>query len=99
MKKLLFISTFLFIYGLVFPNGQVFKQKAEIELSDLIKKIEKKYDISITYESDISFKLTNKQVATVLNKKSPEDALKEVVRKRNLTFKKIRNEIFEKIIR
>lgn len=94
MKKLLFIITFLFIYGLVFPNGQVFKQKAEIELSDLIKKIEKKYDISITYESDISFKLTNKQVATVLNKKSPEDALKEVVRKRNLTFKKIRNDYF-----
>ncbi len=94
MKKLLLITAFLFISGIIFSKGQVFKQKAEVELSDLIKKIEIKYDVSVTYESDISFKFTKNQVTTVLNKKTPEDALKEVVRKKDLSFRKIRNDYF-----
>ncbi len=94
MRKLLLIMTFLLFSGLGFSNGQVFKQKAEVELSDLIKKIEIKYDVSVTYESDISFKFTKKQVSVVLNKKTAEEALNETVKKKNLTFKKIRKDYF-----
>ncbi len=94
MRKLFFITAFLFLSGIGFSNGQVFKQKAQIELSDLIKKIEKKYDVSVTYESNVSFKYTEKQVSAVLNKKTAEEALSETVKKRGITFKKIRNDYF-----
>lgn len=94
MRKLIFIVAFLFVSGLGFSKGQVFKQKAQVELSDLIKQIEKKYDVSITYDSDITVKFTQKQVSAVLNKKTVVEALSETVKKKEFTFKKIRNDFY-----
>ncbi len=94
MRKFLFILTFLCTSLAGFSNGQILKQKTEIQLSDLVKKIEKKYNVSVTYESDISYKYTKKQAAGVLKKQSPEEALKELIKRKHLGFKKIRDDYF-----
>ncbi len=94
MKKLIFITAFLFLYGLSFSVGQITDQKGSIGLSDLIKKVEVKYNISVTYESDISAEYTQKEATSILRQKSPEKALTEIVKKKKLEFKKIRNDYY-----
>lgn len=95
MRRVILLTTLLFIVSIGFSNSQVkSKQKGQVQLSEVIKKIEKKFDVSITYETDISFKMTKKQVAKVVKMKTVEKALAETLKTKDISYKKIRNDYY-----
>jgi len=95
MRRVILLTTLLFIVSLGFSNSQTKKkQRGQVQLSEVIKKIEKKFDVSITYETNISFKMTKKQVAKVVKMKTVEKALAETLKAKDISYKKIRNDYY-----
>ncbi len=95
MRRVIILTALLFIVSTGFSNSQTKnKQKGQVQFSELIKKIEKKFDVSITYETEIAFKMTKKQAAKVIKMKTVEKALYETIKSKNISFKKIRNDYF-----
>jgi len=95
MRKVILLTALLFIVSYGFSKSQTKnKQKGQVQFSELIKKVEKKFDVSITYETDISFDLTKKQVANIIKKKTVEEALSETLKTKNISFKKIRDDYY-----
>lgn len=95
MRKVILLTALLFIVSLGYSNSQTKKkQKGQVQFSEIIKKIEKKFDVSITYETEISFKMTEKQAQKVIKMKTVEKALAETVKLKDISFKKIRNDYY-----
>jgi len=95
MKQVILLTTLLFIVSLGFSNNQTKgKQKGQVQFSEIIKKIENKFEVAITYETDISFRLTKKQVERVIKMKTVEKALATTLKSKNISFKKIRNDYY-----
>jgi len=95
MRKVILLTALLFIVSLGFSNSQTKKkQRGQIQFSEIIKKIEKKFDVSITYETEISFKMTKKQAEKVIKMKTVEKALAETVKLKDISFKKIRSDYY-----
>ena len=84
----IFINLFI-LTGLSNPilaNGQM-------QINDVIKKIEKKYKVFITYDTDItSIKVNN--LNTILNKKNIDLALDELTKNSDLKYKKLRKDYY-----
>ena len=95
MRKVILLTALVFIVSVGFSKSQTKnKQRGQVQFSELIKKIETKFDVSITYETDISFDLTKKQVTEVIKKKTVEEALSETLKTKNISFKKIRDDYY-----
>ena len=61
---------------------------------DIIRKLEKKYKVFITYESQILNSLNELDENAILNSKSLEDALSLLIKNSHLSFKKIRDDFY-----
>ncbi len=95
MRKVILLTALVFIVSVGFSKSQTKnKQRGQVQFSELIKKIETKFDVSITYETDISFDLTKKQVTEVIKKETVEEALTETLKTKNISFKKIRDDYY-----
>ncbi len=95
MRRVILLTALLFIVSLGFSNSQTKKkQKGQVQFSKVIKKIEKKFDVSITYETDISFQMTKSQAEKVIKMQTVEKALAETVKSKNIMFKKIRDDYY-----
>jgi TonB-linked SusC/RagA family outer membrane protein len=95
MRKLILLTALVFIVSLGFSKSQIkSKQQGHVQFSELIKKIEKKFDVSITYETEIAYNISNKQVSDVIEKETVEEALSEMLKTKNITFTKIRDDYY-----
>lgn len=95
MRKIILLTSLIFIVSIGFSNSQTNKkQRGQVKFSNVIKKIEKKFDVSITYETDISFKLSKQQALRVEKMETVEEALKETLETKDISFKKIRDDYY-----
>ena len=95
MKKLVILTVLMFIVNIGFSSSQTKGgQKGVVQFSDVIKKIEKKFNVSVTYETNISFKLTEDEVKNAIKVLTAEDALNKILKSKNILVTKIRSDYF-----
>ena len=93
MKKIIFPLILLFIMNIGVSYSQINNNK-EFQFSEVIKKIETKYEVSITFEADIKYTYSKKSVNIILKETTIEGALNETIKNKDISFTKIRDDYY-----
>ncbi len=99
MRKILLLIGVIFIlnqslYAIITPNipGESMQKKQTTK--EILEKLEAKFGIHITYESEILKQLNVVNEVDVLKAKDIDNAFKTLFKGSNLSYKKIRNDFF-----
>ncbi len=99
MQKILLIIGVIFllnqgVYAVISPIATNESVQNEQTVKQILVKLEAKFGIHITYESDILKQLNVSNEADILKAKNIDEAFKLLLKESKLTYKKIRNDFF-----
>ncbi|MEA3444242.1 MAG: SusC/RagA family TonB-linked outer membrane protein, partial [Bacteroidota bacterium] len=84
------------LYLFLFANITIAENNivGQVTLSDAIKQIETKFDVSITFEVKENFDISHEELKKVLSKKNITLALDKLLEKKNLNYKKLNDDFY-----
>ncbi len=88
MKKL------LFIFSLFFVVFSATAQSKSTGLPDIVKELQTKFNVSISYDADLKVEISQKNKAEILQQRTIEKALDKLTSSTNLKYKKLRSDYF-----
>jgi len=88
MKKL------LFIFSLFFVVFSATAQSKSTGLPDIVKELQTKFNVSISYDADLKVEISQKNRAEILQQRTIEKALDKLTSSTNLKYKKLRSDYF-----
>ncbi|MCK5857427.1 MAG: SusC/RagA family TonB-linked outer membrane protein [Bacteroidales bacterium] len=96
MNKLILIWTLIFLLGSSFAKGEILMQQgsAEVPLENVVKSLEKKFDVSVTYEISTGVTVTQNEATSIINSSNIDKALNNLAKDNGLKIKKLRNDYY-----
>jgi TonB-linked SusC/RagA family outer membrane protein len=94
MKQINLSSLIIFVFLLSAFTSFGSEQDTEISLVQVVKTLEKEYNVSITYQETGNVVFTEKETNEIYKHKNILDALKEIVRLKDMDYKQLRSDYF-----
>lgn len=95
MKKLLFILALILSYGYSHAiSPSIISQGSKVQFENIIKTLEDKFDVSVTYDADAYLVISDTEKAKILKAKDIEAALSQLTKDKGVKYKKLRNDYY-----
>jgi TonB-linked SusC/RagA family outer membrane protein len=95
MRKLLLLLTLILSYGLSQAKSPTFiSQGSKVQFENIVKELEKKFAVSVTYDADAYIVISDSEKAEILKEKNIEAALNELTKGKGVKYKKLRSDYY-----
>ncbi len=95
MKKLLLVITLLLSFGYSHAKSPfLLSQENKIQFENIVKTLEDKFGVSVTYDADAYVEVSNVEKSQILKAKNIEAALKKLTYNKGVKFKKLRADYY-----
>jgi len=94
MKNTTILLLILLLSSSISTVKAISADQSTVPLSEIVKSMEKKFDVSITYDASISFTITQSESDKILNSKDINSALTLLVNGKDIKFKEIRSDYY-----
>ncbi len=95
MKKLLLLLTLVLGYGITQAKSPTYiSQGNKVQFENIVKSLENKFNVSVTYDADAYIIVTNDEEAKILAAKDIEEALSKLTDNKGVKYKKLRADYY-----